>query len=620
MWIIVLTDLDTGETEEYYHGDLSWKKRLKPEGKKPKKIAGHNIIGFDLKMLLKLFNFELDPSTLIVDTLILSQVLDFNRFNGRHSLEAWGEFLGIPKVEHEDWSALTEEMKIRCRGDVTLNKEVYGVLKEELKEHISKNKKIIDYLDVEHAVAEWCALAEFYGWPFNEKEAEKLREQLKQDLNVAYKALSAKLGTKTVAVDKVKGIVEEKRPKWTKHGFYDVHTSRWFNIDPCSGYEGEERLVQGPYCRVEFVPLSLDSVADVKVFLYRNGWEPTEWNYKFEDGKRIKTSPKITEDSLEFLGGDGKLYVDFLTAKSRLGILETWIKECRNGSLHGSCFPIGTPSMRARHKIIVNVPSTDSAWGKEMRALFGAEEGWVLIGCDSSGNQARGLAHYLNNEAFTDTLLNGDIHTFNAEMIDKVLDEVLGIVWSDYLLQHGIALEEIPKRKRSVAKRILYAFLFGASGGKLWSYIFNTVNDNKGKKFKNGFTEAVPGFEKLIKDLEGAFSKNKLRTGKGFIRGIAGQKLYVDSYHKLLVYLLQALEKATCAAAVMYLMKDLKARNIPFRPSIFMHDEVQFRVPKEYAEEAALLGKSAFKEGPKLFGVMIMDGDARIGNNWFDTH
>ena len=62
-----------------------------------------------------------------------------------------------------------------------------------------------------------------------------------------------------------------------------------------------------------------------------------------------------------------------------------------DGFLHGDCHTIGTPSMRARHSIIVNVPSGDSVWGKEMRELFGTIPGWKLVGCDSAGNQARGL-------------------------------------------------------------------------------------------------------------------------------------------------------------------------------------------------------------------------------------
>jgi hypothetical protein len=51
-----------------------------------------------------------------------------------------------------------------------------------------------------------------------------------------------------------------------------------------------------------------------------------------------------------------------------------------------------------------------------------------------------------------------------------------------------------------------------------------------------------------------------------------------------------------------------------------MHDEEDFMVPAEFAEQAAAIGKQAFVDGPKLFGVEIMDGDSKIGNNWYEIH
>ena len=236
--------------------------------------------------------------------------------------------------------------------------------------------------------------------------------------------------------------------------------------------------------------------------------KPTEYNIKTDPvtNKKTKASPKITEDSLEFLGGDGKLYLEFLTAKSRHSILKTWMDNTdANGMLHGDCMVIGTPSMRSRHSIIVNVPSVDSPWGKEMRSLFKCNDGWKLIGCDSSGNQARGLAHYLGDPDYINTLLNGDIHQYNADMLTKVL------------INMGVVYEV----KRSQAKRVLYAFLFGASGSKLWSYIFGNMDETNGKKLKSGFLKAVPGFKDLLTKLESVYGKTS-QYGNGYIPSAAG--------------------------------------------------------------------------------------------------
>jgi len=636
MWIIVFADLDTRKLLSFRGNDPRWIEIYK----NAKLLAGHNILGFDIQAIDKLFGIRPNKNCAIHDTLLMSQTQDYKRFgNDGHSLARWGEFFGDPKIEFDDFSHFSQEMLIYCKQDVKLNVKVYEYLLEEFKGILAKAPQFKHYIRAEHAVADWCGRASKNGWPFDVKGGNKLVQILESENEEALNALSSKLGIKSVVKDKVpitnqervsKNIeslikvaehvgypdIEEavvtcgelqgeiKFPKWTKKGCYDSHTANWFNIDPWNGFE--DRLIDGAYCRVEFNDLSLSSVADVKIFLYRNGWQPTEWNYKFdpETKQKEKTSPKITEDSLEFLGGDGKLYLDYSIASSRLSILKTWLENTdENGMLHGECMTIGTPSMRARHSIIVNVPSVDSKWGKEMRSLFTTKPGWVIIGCDSAGNQARGLAHYLKDEGFIDTLLNGDIHQYDADKLTSVLKSMK----IDF---------EVP---RSKAKRFLYAFLFGAGGDKLWSYVFGVFDKTKGNKLKNGFVSAVPGFKDLTTKLEKIYGKTK-QYGEGYIPSIAGNRIYVDSLHKLLVYLLQSCEKATCSAAIMVAMDNLEKENIPYMPLIMMHDEMQFMVPIEHAERAKEIGANAFKEGPKLFGIEIMDGEGKIGNNWYETH
>ena len=627
LWVVVMYDLQSEKRQTWRFDETGWQEVFKDADV----LAGHNISGYDIPVIEKLYGIKPKKTCKIRDTLILSRVLDYARFPGCvHSLEAWGEYFGFPKIQFDDFSKFSEEMVIYCERDVDLNVLVYKEVMREFKALLPKAPRLPIYIKAEQAVAKWAALAEMRGWPFNVEKAQALYKQLLDEVNAIEAKLSVRLGTKTVAIDKKASeeYAEVKVPKWTKAGCYDVHTANYFSVDPWSGYEGEERIVEGPYCRVKFEPLQLSSVADVKTFLYRQGWVPTEWNFKKEPGsfKKIKTSPKITEDSLELLGGDGALYADYVSSSSRLSILKTWLQSVdANGRLHGKCITIGTPSMRATHSIIVNIPSAEARWGPEMRALFEAPPNWSLIGCDSASNQARGLAHYLNNDQFTDALINGDIHTFNAQLIDASLKK-MGIDWDDYLIKSGVKADEshtlaqnLAKRKRASAKRILYAFLFGASGGKLWSYIFSVADDALGREFKQHFEKAIPNFKTLLTRLETIYGATK-KQGKGYIPGIAGNRIYVDSFHKLLVYLLQSTEKATCAAAVMLTMERLEEENIPYEPYIMMHDEEDFAVPSEFRERAAQIGKQAFIDGPKLMGINIMDGDAKVGLNWLEVH
>ena len=84
--------------------------------------------------------------------------------------------------------------------------------------------------------------------------------------------------------------------------------------------------------------------------------------------------------------------------------------------------------------------------------------------------------------------------------------------------------------------------------------------------------------------------------------------------------MLQATEKATCGAAIMLTMQRLEAAGIPYQPLIFMHDEVDIMVPEQYSDRALQISKQTFADGPKLFGIEIMDGEAKMGKTWYDVH
>jgi DNA polymerase-1 len=609
-WLVSLRNFDTGEKTTYRENDFGWMEAMDAADV----IIGHNILGFDLPVLYKLFKYRLPRHVRIHDTLIMSQVQNYRRFGDEgHSLAAWGDFLEVPKLEFDEFLVFSEAMVEYCERDVELNAMIYAYLLKELDWLYSRNPLIAHYLRAEMCVSEFSGNAGLRGWPFHKENGEALCAEMALKVARTTELLEQKLGRKSEIVDRAKNIAgvvegETKKPKWVKNGNYHFHTAAWFNIDPETGSD-PDRLIEGDYCRVAFPQLKLSSVADVKIFLFRLGWVPTEYNYKRNPVtfRMERTSPKITEDSLEFLGGDGKLYLDYRITSSRYSILKTWLEslvfERGQWVLKGDCFTIGTPSMRSRHKLIANVAGAEAAYGPEMRSLFIHTPGWTVVGCDSSGNQARGLAFYLNNPEFIDVILNGDVHTYNAEKL------------TDVLLEMGI-MHTVP---RSAAKRILYAFLFGASGGKLWGYLFGSVKVKQGNVLKKGFTAAVPGFKALLQALEKEYWATAAE-GDAYIESLVGTRIYVDSPHKLLVYLLQALEKITCASALHYAIEKLREEGIPYHELIMYHDEFEIEVPDEYAERAREIGIEAFREAPKLYGIEIMDGDGKIGKSWYDVH
>ena len=104
-------------------------------------ICGHNIIGYDLPVIRKLYPF-FKPMGIIVDTLLLSRLyhprlndLDKQRnwahmplqLYGRHSLEAYGYRLGEYKGDYgknTDWKEWSQELEDYCIQDVAVTKKL----------------------------------------------------------------------------------------------------------------------------------------------------------------------------------------------------------------------------------------------------------------------------------------------------------------------------------------------------------------------------------------------------------------------------------------------------------------------------------------------------------------
>ena len=104
-------------------------------------LVGHNIIGYDLPVIQKVYLW-FNPQALVLDTLLLSRLyhtdmmeIDKKRnldnmplqLYGRHSLESYGHRLGEYKGEFgksTDWQEWSPEMETYCAQDVKVTTKV----------------------------------------------------------------------------------------------------------------------------------------------------------------------------------------------------------------------------------------------------------------------------------------------------------------------------------------------------------------------------------------------------------------------------------------------------------------------------------------------------------------
>ena len=558
-------------------------------------LIGHNIIGFDNLILERLHGVKLNEKK-CYDTWIMSQVLDFNNpklpknkiGKTSHGLAAWGQSLNYPKIDFHDFDKYSDEMMRYCIQDVKLNVRVFQILMEMATKAIEKNPLMREGLRIEMEAAKFEAITRERGWKFDTDKAMNTLHDIMERMKQIETVIEPSLPPITKMIDKA-----PKKPKYTKNGHYNAVTARLLSEYLGKKIETTDTHVwpaDKEFQRKEIVPATLGNMTQVKEWLDSIGWVPDDWKMEKTPFGWKQGSPKLTTSSLEKLGEKGLLLDEWTTLRSRKGVIEGWLRESeKDGRLHGRMWIEGTPTFRCRHEVIANLPAVNALYGKELRELLIADDNMVVVGADSSGNQFRSLAHYAKDNELTAQILEGDIHSYNAN-----------IVGTD----------------RRTAKTWIYAFLFGAGSTKLGQVLTGVRNAQAGSKSVEAYGNAIPGLKALKDKLEAVWNQ----TG-GWIPGLDGRKLYTPQNYQVLNYLLQGCEGVTCKAAVAYQMKKIKEEGLRAEPRLFYHDETAWVAHPDDADRVGEILQESFREAPKSFGVTIMDGGDYVkGSSYADVH
>ena len=132
--------------------------------------------------------------------------------------------------------------------------------------------------------------------------------------------------------------------------------------------------------------------------------------------------------------------------------------------------------------------------------------------------------------------------------------------------------------------------------------------------------KGLKGFKELKTKVDNMFFGTQHNFGRGFVPALDGRLCYPNSGHQALNYLLQSFEAITCKAALVYAFDKLTEEGLDWYPTMFMHDEVAFVIREDQAEKGLEIAIEGMREGPKMFGAMIMDGDGSIGDDYSHVH
>lgn len=596
VWCLAVVDIDTNEESYFTDYDDAFPSIM--EGLKLLSKAthhiGHNLINFDIPALTQHYGWIAGPKQKIIDTMLLSQLNDFYRPSldkaakeakkGNHAMKSWGIAFQDFKEEDPDWMEYSPEMQSRCISDVYLNIKMFRYLDKETRTIINEGNGYGNAIRLEHEVSECMARQLKTGWLFDQVGANEMLLYINKRMAEIELLVEPNLEPRTVYMDK-----EPRHAKRLKNGEWDRVTREWF----------QDRIVETPYVRFKIIQTDLGNNDAVLKLLFANGWKPTEWHYKKIDGKFIKGSPKLTEDSYESIEGEiGQMVGEWRTLRSRRGLLDGLIKLCSDDSrIVCDAFVIGTNTFRMRHRGIVNIPGPYAVLGKELRKLFTSAEGRKVVACDSDGNQLRGFAHYLDNAEVTEAITHGsndlgtDIHTRNANIV-------------------GVT--------RPIVKNLTYALLFGAGDSKLGQ---TAGMRGQGKELRAKMMVAYPGYQQMMDRIDNEWDMNNYKHNRGFVTGLDGRRIYCEGY-KAFNALLQAYEAVTCKEACVQAMKMIRAEGLDAQLMCMMHDELNFESSESDASRVAEILEFSFGEHvTNTYNLNIqMGGSSVIGDNWYDVH
>ena len=582
-------------------------------------IIGHNIIGFDVPAIKKIFpDFEFKGE--IIDTYVWAACVwpniadgDYKRFRegrlpasliGKHSLEAYGYRLGVYKgafAKQTDWSTWSNEMSAYCEQDVAVTFKLLDKLRG--------TKTSWDQVLMEQDVMGILNRQQKHGVLFNLGEAQEL-----------YRELSNKR-------EKLREEIQKSFPPfWKRKGKLFTPKRR----NKTKGYVAGATMQHVELC--EFNPSSNIHIS--RMLMLKYGWIPEEFadkemvpvemQYIYNKLKIISaTVPKIEEEILKRLPyKECKPLAEFQMLQKRCAMIaegkQAWLR-CYNeetGRIHGAINQFGTVTGRCNHfkPNLGQVTAPRSPYGKEMRSLFTVPHGWFLVGCDADGLEARCKAHYItpfDKGEFVQCILEGkrseatDIHSLNRDRL-------------------GFA-------SRDHAKTWYYAFMYGSGNANLGSIAMEDDNYKDytgdkaalGKKHRAKLGKEFKGLKELMDAIQ---TTAKKRSPKMWLKGLDGRRIPVRAIYSSLNALLQSAGAVIMKKALVIADELIRSKGLTpiddYVQILFVHDELQFECrTKEIAETVAKCAEECIRLAGEHFKLRCpLSGSSKIGKTWLDTH
>lgn len=629
--------------------------------------VGHNMINYDARAMKKLGYVDGISTKNITDTMILSQITQPNR-QGGHSLKSWGMRFEDYKGDWNDFSKFDWNMVDYCLQDVRVTRRLYKFMQGNIKNFSKFSVRL------EHAVRNYLDDMEDNGFALDEERAHLLHIEIKNYCDKLEKQIQKDFPPEKVYWKKL-------YPRILKSG--EMHATDKRTLDNNNFDKETDEFGVDYYHLYKWQSFNPRSTTQIVERMNALGWKPVVFNDPTEkmlekglaeglEEEDIKGTPSVCEENFETLPEDApasaKTLAEWFLYDKRIQKLDEWFRERnpKTGCIHGQVFGCGARTHRMTHRNpnIANIsriytsekkfdtreealgfinsisehdlvefkdkPNDDGkwpvqyvVWGKEGRYSTDMRACWTvrdqktrcLVGVDLSGIQLRAFAYYADNEEYTNLILKGDIHSYNRDILNNIVEKYCKVnsINSDKVS----FIQANSKEKRNFSKTFIYAFLLGA-GNKKTGSIFGfpeEIQYEAGKYIQSEFKKQVEGLKEIEK------KKNKW-SKDGYMIGLDGRLIQIESRHFSLSVALQSFEAIVMKYAVYLAQQKIKEKNLDALLVVLCHDEVQYDCKIEHAEEVGKLVVSCMEEAGSYFQKKVpITGEYKTNaKNWAESH
>lgn len=327
-------------------------------------------------------------------------------------------------------------------------------------------------------------------------------------------------------------------------------------------------------------------------------------------GKKGKSgSYSVSVEVLESLRSDHPIVEDVLDYRQLQKLNSTYIEGLKPYIVNGKVHTRYTQTITSTGRLssvnpnLQNIPVRTEE-GRELRKLFVAEKGHVLVDADYSQIELRLMAHLSRCKALIEAYKEGkDIHRDTASKV------------------FGVPESEVTSEMRRKAKIVNFGIMYGESAFGLAKSL--NISAKEGADFIDRYFSVYPEIKRYLNETVEEAREN------GFTATIFKRRREFPELKSSNFNIRSAGERAamnmplqgSCADIIKLSMiavnKELKERKMKSKLLLQVHDELILESPEEEAEEGAKILKQCMENVVSLRVPLTVD--VNIGRCWYDA-